>query len=148
MFIFWLSPEFQSNCALQRIGEVGGLMNIKCICYCWLLQFQTIIHQISITQKRAGWKGSDTPQNFLGEDIIQFGGILKKRIRTSRLISLDNRSHFPVDNNVLSIYCGNTCPIYMIWRSNQDMARDQTLCEEGLTTDDNFELNGSTGSEF
>ena len=29
MFIFWLSPEFQSNCALQKIGEVRGFLNIQ-----------------------------------------------------------------------------------------------------------------------
>ena len=29
MFIFWLSPEFQSNCALQKIGEIRGFLNIQ-----------------------------------------------------------------------------------------------------------------------
>ena len=70
-------------------------------------------------------------------------GHLVLPITLSHPISLDDRSHFLADILILSIFCGNACPIYMIWGSNQDMVRDQTLCKEELTTDDNFELNGS-----
>ena len=99
---------------------------------------------------------------FLGEDIINLltsnleeyakrgygltcrsSGHLVLPMILSRPISLDDRSHFLAYILILSIFCGNASSIYMIWGLNQDMVRDQTLCKEELTTDDNFELNGS-----
>ena len=72
-------------------------------------------------------------------------GHLVLPITLSRPISLDDRSHFLADILILSIFCGNASSIYMIWGSNQDMVRDQTLCKEELTIHDSFEFDGSTG---